>query len=62
MVSILKCKKLFLLPLTFFVMLISHRPLGVILTVNASVPRDQEIYTVTGVTVLYNSVKSGHVV
>jgi hypothetical protein len=29
-----------LLPLTFFVMLISHRPLGVILTVNASVPRD----------------------
>jgi hypothetical protein len=29
-----------LLPLTFFVMLISHRPLGVIFTVNASVPRD----------------------
>jgi hypothetical protein len=36
--------------------------MGVILTVIASVPRDQEIYTVTGVTVLFNSIKSGHVV
>jgi hypothetical protein len=43
-------------------MLISHRPLGVIPTVDASVPRDQEIYTVTGVTVLFKSIQSGHVV
>jgi hypothetical protein len=43
------------LPLTFFVMLISHRPLGdILLTVNASVQSDQEI--------LFNSKKSGHVV
>jgi hypothetical protein len=33
-------KHFYLLPLTFFVMLISRRPLGVIFTVNASVPRD----------------------
>jgi hypothetical protein len=50
------------LPLTFFVIFIFHRPLGVIPTVNASVPRDQNIYTVTGVTVIFNSIKSGHVV
>jgi hypothetical protein len=43
-------------------MLISHRPLGIIFTANASVPREQEIYTVTGVTVLFNSIKSGHMV
>jgi hypothetical protein len=36
-----------LLPLTFFVMLISHRPLGVIFPVNANVPRDYEFCTVT---------------
>jgi hypothetical protein len=36
-------------------------PLGVILTVNAGVPRDQEICTVTGVTVLFYSINSGHI-
>jgi hypothetical protein len=36
-----------LLPITFFVMLISYKPLGVILTVNASETCDYEIYTVT---------------